>query len=161
MASRASVRLQCIRDLEDKQGRITAEKLVTAASNPRHPMHRDFLWDDAAAGHQHRLNQARTYIAAARAPVVTSTKKVVAPYYIRDPKAIRQGYMATAKLKTDREASEEALLYETARLQAQLERCREIAAALELEDQLELILEAVKTMEGRIRRGSASVHLDA
>jgi len=157
------IRRECIRELEDHHGRLTAEKLVRAASNPKHPMHKDFEWDDAKAGHQHRLDQARTYISAVRVMVTASTKQVKAVGYVRDPWAKpHQGYINTARLRTDREAAEEALLDETTRLQAVFERCRELAAALELEADLEAILGSIKEFEGRIRRrgGSATVYAE-
>jgi hypothetical protein len=160
--TQVQIRAAAIRALEDKQGRVTASALVEAARSPAHPMHRDFEWDDTKAGHRYRLDQARTFIAEVRVTITTSTKKVIAPGYLRDRDvAPAQGYRATAKLQSDRESAEETLLYETARLQAQLERCREVAAALELEIELDQALTAVKELEGRIRRRSAPTAIHA
>jgi hypothetical protein len=48
--------------LRDSSGERSAPALVEAAKATEHVCHRDFEWDDAKAGHQHRLNQARTII---------------------------------------------------------------------------------------------------
>lgn len=160
--TRAKIHRQCIQELEDRQGRITAEKLVQAAADPKHPMHKDFLWDDAKAGHKHRLDQARAFIAQVRVQITTSTKKVVVPAYVRDMDASpRQGMRSIARVQTDREAALETLLYETTRLQAMLERCREIAAGLELEEELDLALTAIRDLTGRIRMRAAPAPLHA
>lgn len=147
------IRAEAIRALE-QSGRLTAQRLVDAARNPRHPMHRDFAWNNEIAGEAYRLDQARTLIAQVRVVITTSTRKLVAPAYVRDIEAAPlQGYVATAVLKNEREAAEELLLYETARLQAQLERVREIAAALSLESELEAAIGAVFELRSRLRRG--------
>jgi len=125
-------------------------------------MHLDFEWDDRKAGHQHRIDQARRYIHEVRIQIETSTKKVIAPGYIRDRDvAPAQGYRSTLRLQSDRDAARNSLLDETIRLQAILERVREIAAALELEDELDLALTAIKELEGRIRRRPAPTAIHA
>lgn len=143
-----------LRRLETRDGRLTAEMVLRAASDPKHALHDHFDWDDSEAAHQWRLHQARMLIAQVRVVITTSTKKVVAPGYVRDMEAHpRAGHIATARLQTAREAAEETLLYETTRLQATLERCREIAAALELESELEAILSATFDLRSRLRKG--------
>jgi hypothetical protein len=154
-ATRARIRAQAIKQLE-KAGRLTAEALVEAARNPRHPMHLDFQWDNAKAAHQYRLDLARGYIAEVRVVITTSTRQVIAPAYLRDRNiAPLPGYIATQRLRSDREASQETLIYEVSRAQALFERVREIAAALELERELEALIGATREFHSRIRRKSA------
>lgn len=43
-------------------GRLTAELVVAAASDPSNPLHRFFEWDDDVAAEQFRLAQARALI---------------------------------------------------------------------------------------------------
>lgn len=45
-------------------GRVEAEDVVSAASDPDHPLHDRFEWDDAEAGRKFRLVQARLLIRA-------------------------------------------------------------------------------------------------
>ena len=150
MAARAAA----LRQIETRERKLTAEAVVSAAAAPKHPLHDFFEWDDTAAGHEWRLHQARMLIAQVRVVITTSTKKVIAPGYVRDMGAHpRAGHIATARLRSDREAAEETLLYETTRLAATLERCREIAAALELEVELESILAATLDLRSRLRKG--------
>jgi hypothetical protein len=152
-ASRARVHQTCIAALE-RGGIVTPEALVRAARNPNHPMHPDFEWNDRKAGHKHRLDQARTFIAAVRVTITTSTRTVKAPAYVRDPLSMPhiQGYIRTQSLQANRNHAIELLLYETTRLQALVERCREIGAALDLEAELDSALVAIHQLQGRIRR---------
>jgi hypothetical protein len=155
--TRIRIRAQAIQALE-KAGQLTADALVQAARDPRHPMHRDFPWDDAKAGHQYRLNLARSYIAEVRIVITTSTRQVIAPAYLRDRNvAPLQGYIATQALQSDHDAAQETLLYELARAQALFERVREIAAALELERELDTLLTMTKDFTSRIRKGAEPV----
>lgn len=157
--TRLRIRAVAIKRLEDEAGRVTAEALVLAARNPKHPMHEDFLWDDKVAGHRFRVNQARAYIAEVRIVTTTSTVKVIAPAYLRDRDvAPRQGYIAIQRLQTDARAAQETLLYEIARAQALFERVREIAAALELGAELDTLLSMTKDFTSRIRMGGEPTH---
>ena len=46
----------------DEQDGITPEAVVGVASDPNNILHAHFEWDDAKAGHAHRLQQARHLI---------------------------------------------------------------------------------------------------
>lgn len=152
MAS-AKTRAKCIRALE-RDGRFTSQDLVDAARNKKHPMHSDFEWDNEIAGEAHRRSQARGYISAVRVQFNTTTKLVTAIGYVRDPEAgVGPGYVSVVKLKTEYDVAQEALAYEMTRLQAILERTREFAAALELEVEHDLVLNSVRDLASRIRRG--------
>ena len=160
-ATRARIRAQAIKALE-KSGRLTAESLVQAARNPKHVMHRDFQWNDAKAAHQHRLDLARNYISEVRVTITTSTRTIVCPGYLRDRDVSpRAGYITTQRLRTDREAAQETLTYEISRAQALLERVREIAAALELEEDLQMLIGATKEFHSRIRQTAAPTSIAA
>ncbi len=45
-------------------GDAEAEDIVKIASNPKNPLHEEFVWDDSVAGHQFRLQQARYLVRA-------------------------------------------------------------------------------------------------
>lgn len=150
--TRASIRAAAIKALEDRHGRLTAEDLVQEARSPKHPMHRDFLWDDKKAGHQHRLDQARRYISEVRFVVTDVTRPIKGIYYVRDPDAHpNQGFIATQKLRSNKDVAKEALLYEVQRLEGQLERCKQVAAVLDLEDEIEAILDSVQVFALKLR----------
>jgi hypothetical protein len=48
--------------LRDKDGNIEPKTVVKAASDPKHPLHNFFEWDDSVAGNGYRLWQARQLI---------------------------------------------------------------------------------------------------
>ena len=156
--STMEIRREAIKALEDSEGRTTADRLVQAAGNPDHPMHPDFEWDDAVAGHLHRLDTARRIIASVTVIITDVSKRISAPAYVRDPDAPAgvQGYRATSRLRTERESAQEALLNEATRLQGQLDRMRDVAAALDLTDELDAVVEATMTLRDKLRRTPAA-----
>lgn len=60
--SKQSVVEEVLRDLYDRNGQLTPALVVTEAEAETHPLHAFFTWDDAQAGHKHRLNEARQLI---------------------------------------------------------------------------------------------------
>ena len=146
-----------VKELEDRDGKVTADSLVAAARDKRHPAHNDLPWDDKIAGHQYRLVVARQIIASVRIMITTSTKTVSCVAYVRDPDAPprQQGYVNVARLRTETESAREALLTEVSRAQSLLERAREIAVGLGLEADLDAMLGAATDLTSRLRRGPA------
>jgi len=61
------------------RGELTPEDLLNDAKHDNSPLHSFFEWDDTAAAHQHRLQQARGLI-----------RSVVAVYVSEDKPAVRQ-----------------------------------------------------------------------
>lgn len=59
MSKKVAEELQKI--YEDK-GQLTADDVVDTASDPQHPLHTRFEWDDSKAGRRHRVDQARRLI---------------------------------------------------------------------------------------------------
>lgn len=124
-------------------GRLTADMVLKDAKKQSSPLHGEFEWDDAVAGHKYRLEQARDLIAGHKVYIERSTYTITAPAYVRDPSAGtgEQGYRSVASLKTDRDLAREALVSEAGRAAAYLERVRSLAVALDLEHEVEPILE--------------------
>ena len=48
--------------MDTHDGKVTSEEFLQEARDPSHPAHDYFLWDDSAAGHQHRLWQVRHFV---------------------------------------------------------------------------------------------------
>jgi len=149
------IRLAAIRAIEDERGRVTAENLLDVAQDVDHPLHDEFEWDNDKAGHQHRLHQARKLISSVRVIVVHETKRVSTVGYVHDPSIPpnEPGYISTTRLKTEFEAAQEAILVEITRVQAALERAREIASALDLISEFDDALRAMLELRSRIRKG--------
>lgn len=51
-----------IQRLYDERGKVTSTDLVEAAQSEDSPAHAGFEWDDAVAGREYRLNQARRWL---------------------------------------------------------------------------------------------------
>ncbi len=62
--SKTKERLRALKKIQraDPEKLLRPEAVVEAASDPEHPLHDDFDWDDASAAHAHRLHQARMLI---------------------------------------------------------------------------------------------------
>lgn len=155
--STMKIKISAIKELEDKHGRTTAELLVKAARNAKHPLHDDFVWDDKKAAHKQRIDTAREIISSVRVLIVRNDIKISCVGYVRDPAALpdQQGYVSTVQLRSEREHAEEAILAEISRAQSYLERAKELAAGLDLEEEFESALAAALTLKSRLRRGPA------
>lgn len=129
----------------EKDGRITPKRLVDAARDKKHPLHKDFPWDDKLAAEKFRLDIARDIIQSVRVVVTTSTQRVSSVGYIRDPSVgpHAQGYISVARLQTDSDLAYEALQQEANRIQSMVERARQFAVVVNLEDELEDILRSI------------------
>ena len=125
-------------------GRLTPDAVVADAKKRTSPLHGAFEWDDAVAGHKYRIEQARSLIQSHHVYIERRSHVIPVPEYIRDPEAENgeQGYRSTAELKTDRERSMEALVSETKRAAAYLERVQRLAIALDLEDELAGVMDS-------------------
>lgn len=117
-------------------GVLTPSEVVSKAEDPDSPLHDLFEWDDAKAGHQYRLAQARKLIARVTYKVTRNNITVVVPQYLRDPKAAHreQGYRRTATIATDKDLARRALDEELTRLRGAFDRAHRIAVGLQMEE---------------------------
>lgn len=117
-------------------GILTRSAVVAAARNKRHPLHREFEWDDRKAGQRYRLLRAQKLIVHyLTVTVVTRSEKVCAPYYVKTPivEANEQGYMpVTTIAELNRESCERTLLVELERCEGCVNRARAIVGILDL-----------------------------
>jgi len=58
--------------IREEYGSLTPHNVVQAATDPDHPLHTEFEWDNTIAGHKYRLDQARRLIRVVREPYVDS-----------------------------------------------------------------------------------------
>jgi len=68
---------ECISRLKNKAGEVPPAKIVSAARDPKSPLHREFTWDDTEAARLFRLEQARSLL---RSIVVEVTEHDVVTY---------------------------------------------------------------------------------
>jgi hypothetical protein len=140
MAQKSDV-IAALAALEDSEGRLMADAVVDAARDPSSALHPCFEWDDTAAAHEHRLDQARRLIVSVKLEVTVNRVSIDVPFYIRDPQlAVRdQGYRQTLRIKNEEDVARESLVQEMARAGALLRRARHLAIVFGLAEQIEAL----------------------
>lgn len=152
MSGRVKVIHETLIALGDKNGgRLTPELVVDAAKDKKSPLHSQFEWDDKKAGHQYRIEQARTLIRSVQVVITVDSRRVSSVYYVRDPAAESnvQGYISIPQLRTDSELARDAIVSEFARAASALDRAHRIAAALNLEGEVQELSERVRSLSER------------
>lgn len=127
-------------------GRLTPDNVVDAAQDEASPLHQCFEWNDDAAAHMFRVEQARHLIRSVRVDVTTSRHTVRVPAFVHDPECERgeQGYVSIRQLSSDEDKSREVVIAEFSRAASALRRARSVAMALGIEDQIDDISEQMK-----------------
>jgi len=133
------------------QGRLEPDTVVKAASNPRSPIHDRFTWDDTEAAQKLRIIEARALIRSVKLVVVDRSVTFSIPKYVRDPgaRANEQGYVATVKLRDEKDLARDACLREFERAREALSRAQGLAAYFGLEDQVAEGLAILETLTRR------------
>lgn len=127
-------------------GRLTPDNVVEAAQDEASPLHQCFEWDDDAAAHMFRVEQARRLIRGVRVDVTTSHHTVRVPAFVHDPECElgEQGYVSILRLSSDEDKSREVVIAEFSRAASALRRARSVAMALGIEDQIDDICNQIK-----------------
>jgi hypothetical protein len=89
-----------LKRLEESGRRLDREAVVEAATEPRHPLHDVFNWDDAAAAHQHRLDQAGKLIDSYYIHIRHQDTTMRVKAYFKDVTS-ETGYRHTRAIKSD------------------------------------------------------------
>jgi hypothetical protein len=140
--------------LEDKEGRLSAERVVAAAKKRSSPLHGCFNWDDTEAARQYRLDQARTLIRTIKIEVRTEHTTVRTVAYVRDPELAPrvQGYRALARVQRDADVSREVVAAEFVRAASHLKRARDLASVLATKQEIEDLLERLGILQDHFER---------
>lgn len=133
-------------------GRLTPDAVVADARRKDSPLHDLFEWDVRKAAHAHWLDRAREIIASVVVKITTDTKVVKSVAYVRDPDCGpgEQGYVSVEKLRTNEDRAREALANEFSRVADLLRRARELAAALDMSDDVERLVTGVVDLRRRV-----------
>src|SRR5262245_52237385 len=126
-------------------GRITPEAVVNDASNPDSPLHELFEWDTAKAAHKHWMDRARTLIRSVEVVMRNERITVSTVAYVHDPSLPpkQQGYIAIERLRTDEDLAREAIVTEFKRVAGALQRARNIATALQVQEEIDSLIAGV------------------
>lgn len=137
------------------RGGPTPENVVTAAKNQLHPWHKRFDWDDASAAHKHRLDTAREIIRSVHVRVISQTRVMYGPAYVRNPEpSAPQGYIETAKAASQRELAVQVMAQEMARIRGCIERARALSVQLGLEAEFDGLIADVMKVEERLEQAA-------
>lgn len=120
---------------------LLPDHVVEEAKDVNHPFHDRFEWDDAKAGHAHRINQARALIRSVQVVVTTETRQIKSVFYVPNPeksKATEQGYVTTAKVRSERDLAIATITREFSQVEALLVRVRDLATSVGLDVQAQL-----------------------
>jgi hypothetical protein len=139
---------QTIRDAltviaEECGGVLKPEEVVRRASDPQHPLHSCFTWDDGSAANAWRLEQARSLIRSARIIIhprqeAPTQQLRLAPAFVRDPTKAgdQQGYVSVLAIKNDIDRARDVMLAYLSRVESALARAMAVATVLGLQDEL-------------------------
>jgi len=139
-------------ELQDANGRLTPEAVVTDARDPQSPLHELFNWDVEKAAEGFWLDRARSIIRSVEVVIKTHRTVVRTPYYVRDPEAEQkeQGYVSITKVRSEPDLARDVLVAEFSRAADILRRAHEVSKALELEERVSEILEGVMDLRNEI-----------
>ena len=147
-----------IRELYEKHGKITPDIVIEDAKSPESPLHEHFEWDLNKAALEAWRDTARTLIRSVKVVVTTETVVFNAsgykpPEFVRDPsaKTSEQGYSRVFEVKTDKERSREALMYELERITGCLVRAKSLCLALGLDDEIEIAENVFKQLKKKAK----------
>lgn len=88
--------------IRDARGALNAEIVLEEASDPRHPLHNRFDWDDTEAAHQWRLRQASQLLRVVRfRPDPTTPRNLRAFVAVRGRNTPRADYVPTEEALSD------------------------------------------------------------
>lgn len=130
--------------------------VVEDAKDPDSPLHELFNWDVEEAAFEHWIHTARTIIARVKINITTETIVLKAPAYVRDPTlhGREQGYRETVSLRTDKDMAREVIAGEVQNVISALRRARNVAAALEMETEIDRLMEEFLDMRMRLKEAA-------
>lgn len=126
-------------------GRLTPAAVIDDAKKKDSPLHGEFEWDVKKAAYAHWTQTARKLITSVMVVTHTETTSVRSVYYVRDPSAASkdQGYVSVTTLRSDADLAREALINEFTAVADRLRRARDLALALDAQDDVENLIQSV------------------
>jgi len=121
-------------------GVLLPENVVRAAQSKKSLLHGCFEWDDTAAAHEHRLDQARHLIRSVRVVYDVDGADLEAPLYVSVVQSER-GYQPLAVVLVDDEATDYVVSEAKKRLRSIRKDLASIKALSDLLPRLDTIIE--------------------
>lgn len=135
--------IQRLHEIRNRNGGVLrVDDVIEDASTEDSPLHEMFEWDDATAAIEHRRYQARVLIQSIKVTTETVEGRQQSVAFVRHPDAVKgeQGYIYVPEARGDPDQAHAILVREFGRVAAYLERARELAVALELQQEVEELI---------------------
>lgn len=133
-ATRRTRAVEALEELQNQHGQLSPEAVVESAADPASPLHPYFLWDDKAAGHAYRIEQARQLIRSVRVEITVHSRTINAVAYVHDQEVAPQESMYRDITKvTAAGLAEQTLDAELERVEGVIARAISIAQGLDME----------------------------
>jgi hypothetical protein len=153
MEDRKFVIKRAIEETANDDGIVTADAVVDAARNKNSPLHDEFEWDDSVAGHQYRLDQARSLIREVRYISLDVTESVIKTVaYVRDPRLPpkTQGYVSLQSVSRNKKLAADVVMAELNRCEAALNRANDVATILGIDVKIDEIRASVHELKSEV-----------
>lgn len=146
---------QAIAELADANGVVTSKAVFEAARSPNSILHHEFEWDGDKAIVALGMQRAAELIRSVRVEIVVQSHKIVAPYYVNDPRDSQTGvYQPLATVKNDETMKRGVLINEISRIEAAIKRASAISGVLDLSSEFEQMMTAVEAARIRLDRAA-------
>lgn len=126
---------------------------ISVRDNKRSPL-RDlpcWVWDKDEAFEKINTEAARGLISSFTMLVYEETKVYEAPVFVKDPRTPnKQGYVELADVRGDKERSQQIIAHEFEMAASYLQRARNVAAALDMENEVAEIQAKLDTLIERV-----------
>lgn len=159
MTIKAASKLELIRDAiaatADENGVVTSRGVFEAARSENNILHGEFEWDGDRAVEALGLQRAAELIRTVRIKIVVDSRKIVAPYYVNNPRDDKTGeYLPVATVRDSEPMKHGVLLAEISRIESAIRRGMAIAGALEIEREFETMMQSVDAIRQRVTAGA-------
>ena len=140
------IQLAHIKSLEDKQGRLSARRLLTDARKPKSPLHRLSVWrgwDERRLAEVELLHCARLVIGAVTYQQTHQERVIKAVGYVVDTSIAAGtggGYRSVQAMIEDPTSARESLIYTLEIAAGHLRRAYDLAPALGLVSEIDALL---------------------
>lgn len=112
-ACRPTINAQVFGETVGDRKKLTADELLEIATPAESAIHAAFEWDDAVAGHEYRLTEARKLIRSLRCTIVVKGRPPEPPMRVFihvETRKLGRTYVIPATILTDAEARNSAIL---------------------------------------------------
>lgn len=143
----------------DSKGRLTTQRVVEAAKDPKSVLHSQFEWDDSVAAHQHRLGVARALIRDIVYIGVDSTGKAVSAIaYVPEPGVYnRSSFIPLSSAVRNKTLAVEIMTAELARCEGNIRRTQDIADVLKMRAHIDKLLHDLIGIQEKVKRASMRI----